>query len=403
MNSTILTLLLAAAIAMTACGGPTTLIKAGKPGGDTTVSEEEKADMSTFCNEFARVAAATSPAHQNTLVSPLSAYYALAMAAEGAAGNTRAEFDAVMGTPDGQSVAALTNHLSSLDGTTLNIANSVWLDEGFTAKETWLGDLSKNYLAAVFQTELDTAVPKVNGWIEDKTNDLIKNMLAEGDTAGARALIINAIYLDAEWQSQFDANATVKGRKFTNFDGGVSIADYLYAKRVQSVIDTDDLTGVVLPYSDGNLAFVAVMADDASIPAADVTAMVADAGGYAALADTAAEENIKLYLPKFEHEASLSLVDVLTEMGIETAFTGAADFSGIAEEPLCISNVLQNAYLRVDEEGTEAAAATIVMMKTTSAFPGADIRTIDFCRPFTFAVVDRTTGAVLFCGEHNIA
>ncbi len=401
MLKKIFTVLLATLLACTSCGTPV-ISKAGKASRDAAASAAENTSLLNFCNAFA-VAASDGNSHKNTIHSPLSAYLALSMAAEGAFGDTKAELESVLGKCDPDGIYALLSHLSSLTETDLKIANSVWLDEGFTAEKAWLDTVSGKYLSDVFSTKLSDAADRVNRWIEDKTDGKIRDMIQKDALADARTLLINAISMDATWMSEFSKDDTIKGRKFTNFDGGISIADYLYANKHQLIIEEGSFTGVVLPYSDENLVFVALMNNDSTQPASSATAFAAENGGFAALAQKAKSENVKLYLPIFKHDASLQLNDILKNMGIKAAFDQSlADFSKMsADESLYISDVLQNATIRIDEEGTEAAAATVVTMAPTSFMPEQEIRVIDFNHPFAFAVVDRKSGVPLFCGEHN--
>lgn len=359
--------------------------------------------LAQFCSKLHKVCAESAADGENTLVSPLSAYIALSMMKEGADGKTLEEMEAVMGSVLPEDMRSLISHLITLEETQLAIANSVWLDSHFEPKEEFLRVLAEKYFAEGFQTELKNAESDVNLWIEEKTSGLIKNMLDKSSLDSSVMALVNAVYMKAKWAIEFSPEAT-RERQFTNADGTASTVDFMFRKANHKVIETDDYIGVSLPYSDATLEFVALMPNDNSLKIADLVAKVADNGGWGAVANSAKIEQTKLYIPKFEHQSSTSLVETLKQMGIGAAFDpSAASFRGIAEE-IFVDGVIQNAVLKLDEGGTEAAAATVITVAPTSAMPPPlEVRTIDFDRPFAFAVVDTATGAVLFCGEHNSA
>lgn len=367
-----------------------------------TVSDEY-AVMSDFCTHFHKVCAQGSDNTKNTLTSPLSAYIALSMVKEGAAGNTLHQLGDVLGNESGADVRALISHLTSFQETTLNIANSIWFDNVFSPKKSYLKTLAKRYLAEGFKTDIKNAERSINLWIEEHTNGLIKNMLSDHALDSSVMALVNTVYLKAAWMREFSADATSE-RSFKNADGTEVLTDFMYAKAVHKVIETEKYIGVSLPYSDGTLEFAALMPKDASASSSDTVEYIFNDGGWSAVLKTAFEEKIKLYLPKFEQKMNGSLIDILKRMGITDAFSPCtADFSGIANN-IFVEEILQNAVLKVDEAGTEAAAATVVQIALTCMpMPEEDPRVIEFNRPFAFAVVDSKTGAVIFCGEHNVS
>lgn len=369
---------------------------------DIPENDSPYAALIKFCSDFLLTEAKSSDGKQNTLTSPLSAYLALSMVKEGADGTTLDEMSAVMGDISGEDMRTLIEDLTSLNDTTLNIADSVWVDSQFAPKQSYLDLLKNHYLAEGFNLKLASAEKKVNTWIEENTNGLIKNMLSDTALDKAVMALVNTIYMKAKWQNEFNKNATHE-RIFTGSDGVGKTVDFMYKTASYRVIETDEFIGVVLPYSDGSLEFAALMPKNASKPASDIFTHVSEIGGWAAAAESAQSERIKLYIPKFEQEATGSLVSTLKKMGIVTAFDKlSASFEGIAEN-IYVQEVLQNAVLKLDESGTEAAAATVVYAAATSAAPPqAEPRTIEFNRPFAFAVYDKVSGAVLFAGEHNM-
>ena len=357
-----------------------------------------------FCNDIAASLAAESDGSTNTLSSPLSAYFALAMVKAGASGKTLDEMNAVMGDISDVKICSLISHLTTLNHTTLNIADSVWIDntKNFEPKQKYLDTLAEYYLAECYKAELAVSEGAVNRWIEEHTNGMIKNMLNETALDSALMALVNTIYMDAQWKKPFDSYATHE-REFVNSDGSRALRDFMYnGNRSEAVIESDSYIGVVLPYKDGSLKFAALMSKDDTMSAAAMFELIAEDGGWKAIAETAEDEKIKLYIPSFEQDDALSLNDTLKALGIELAFSDGADFSEISNN-IKLDSVLQNAVLKLDENGTEAAAATVATMVATSARPVEEVRTIEFNRPFAFGVFDSDTGAVLFTGEHNIA
>ncbi len=355
-----------------------------------------------FCSEFSKRATSIGAADENSLFSPISAYFAMAMMGEGAGGTTLEEFKNVFGEINEEDVFELISHLSTLENTTLKIADSVWLDTGFTPKKEFIDILSRYYLADAYSVKIESAEKQVNSWIEDKTNGMIKDMLTDdafdADTVMA---LVNAIYMNATWLDEFDADMTRK-REFTDADGKKSKVDFMYnGTEDELVIDSDDYIGTVLPYSDGSLSFVALLPKDESLSTEALMDKISADGGFAAVGESAEYRYTRLYLPTFDIRYASSLNDLFISMGLGSAFGESADFTGIAEG-IMIGNVLQNAHLRLDEKGTEAAAATVIEVKTTGAdFIAKEPLQLEFNRPFVFAVYDKDSGAVLFCGEYN--
>jgi len=332
----------------------------------------------------------------NPVISPLSIFYALAMADEGARGETAEAFEKVFGMPVDQArqvAAYMLDELSNPDaGTTVNVANSAWLDDSFTVEQAWVDMISAYYEATVYNTDLQAkgAVDLVNQWISEKTNKLIPRMLEQinPDTV---ALLINAIYLKADWAAPFDPNDTFD-REFVNGDGASAFVPFMSSDPMtRQVIDTAGAEGVVLPYADGRLAFVAAMPKSGtfSLDGTVVPGLLAAAQQH---------DDVMVAMPKFHTEyGAADLIPALTELGLGVAFDpAAADFGGMAPN-LYISAVLHKVSMSVGEEGTEAAAATVVAMDESG---GAFIEPIIvvFNRPYLYAVVDTVSGVPLFIG-----
>ena len=350
------------------------------------------------------------------LVSPLSAALALSMAANGADGDTLEQFEAVLSGGAGLDVLnalcqALTADYQSLGGSTeCSIANSLWVDPEGMIREDFIGRCGGIFDAQVIQAQLSDPgiVPALNGWVSDHTGGMIPEIVSEPFPEEAAALLVNALYLKNTWAAEFDPNQTMD-RTFTHGGGAEERMDFLrHFDRSLPYLETADSVGALLPYDDGRLAFFALMprlypdspdfeAWLAGLDGAELGRLVRDSRDRA-------DFFLRLSLPKFESEWKGELKDVLTALGLELAFddTGLADFSLLGDNPYgyYLSQVIHATKLEVNEEGTRAAAATVVEATPGSAAPPEEPQGIelDFDRPFLYGIVDLENGVPLFLG-----
>ena len=350
------------------------------------------------------------------LVSPLSAALALSMAANGADGDTLEQFEAVLSGGAGLDVLnalcqALTADYQSLGGSTeCSIANSLWVDPEGMIREDFIGRCGGIFDAQVIQAQLSDPgiVPALNGWVSDHTDGMIPEIVSEPFPEEAAALLVNALYLKNTWAAEFDPNQTME-RTFTHGDGAEERMDFLrHFDRSLPYLETADSVGALLPYDDGRLAFFALMprlypdspdfeAWLAGLDGAELGRLVRDSRDRA-------DFFLRLSLPKFEAEWTGELKDALTALGLELAFddTGLADFSRLGDNPYgyYLSQVIHATKLEVNEEGTKAAAATVVEAPAGSAAPLEEPQGIelDFDRPFLYGIVDLENGVPLFLG-----
>jgi len=371
------------------------------------IDVSDSADVTAALSDFSSRLWTATATSENNVLSPLSAYIALAMAANGASGETLGAYS-ILGIDEGntpQINAQIYRYIKSLTETSgstkLSVANSVWVDDGFTANIDYLQLLADYFAASAFEDHLPTAVKKVNSWISDKTNGLITDMLDSIDES-CLLMLINTLYMDAKWRTPFTKESTAK-QTFTALDGTKTDTDFMHMTSNQRAILTDDYSGVVLPYNDGKLVFVALMANDDTLSTSEVIATLSGENAIENLARDAEYTRVRLSLPKFKLETSESLVAPLAKIGMGGIFAVNADYSkmGNGGSGFTVGDVLQNTYIRVDEEGTEAAAATVIMMKATASRPTSDPIVLTFDRPYVWAVIDETTGAVLFCGSYD--
>lgn len=338
------------------------------------------------------------------LISPLSAVLALSMAANGAQSDTLSQFETLFGgdlNAVNRACGSLIETYQQLGGSTqCHIANSVWTDPEGQIKDEFVGKCQGIFDAQVFQADLsDKGIVKaVNGWVSDNTKKLIPSIIDKPFEKDSAALLINALYLKNTWLSKFDPNSTGK-RPFTHADGKSQKIDFLNDGYTGfDYIKGDGVQGVVLPYDDGRLGFAALLPDG------DLDSWLSGlTGEQLSTLVTGAEDAyfLDLGLPKFEQEWNGQLGDALKAMGLDRAFVpGLADFSALGDNPegYFISQVIQATKIAVNEEGTEAAAATIVDMNCGAGMPPEDGVRLVFDRPFLYGIVDLQTGLPLFLG-----
>lgn len=343
------------------------------------------------------------------LLSPLSAALALSMAANGADGDTLAQFETILGggVPLEELNAACAQLLSDygdLGGSTeCLIANSLWADPEGMIREDFIGKCRGIFEAQVFSQDLSapSVVPAVNGWVSEHTNEMIPNILSEPFNENAALLLVNALYLKNTWETEFDPNATHL-RGFYHQGNLKESMDFLNAGFVTfPYLQSETAQGVVLPYDDGRLAFFALMPEEGTELEGWLNSL--DGNTFTGLLESRRDtEFLTLALPKFEAEWSGQLQDILSALGLDLAFddTGLADFSLLGDNPngYFLSQVIHAAKLEVNEQGTEAAAATVVEAVGGSAAPPETGVTLIFDRPFLYGIVDLQTGVPLFLG-----
>jgi serpin B len=348
----------------------------------------------------------------NLVVSPTSIALALSMARAGARGQTAAEMDAVLrdlGT-DGHAawVAALDSLLSTRTGTfadrtgeqrdvTLRIVNAPFAQRGFALETPYVQALGERFGAGLrlvdYVKAAEAARLAINGWVAGQTEQRIKDLLAQGDVDDlTRLVLVNAIYLKAAWQVPFEDSATAPA-PFTRLDGSVVDVPLMHASGELPYAAGSGWQAVELPYVGGKLSMLVIVPDD--LAAFEKTL---DGVRLSDIVSALAPRQVNVAMPKFGTETKVELGPVLAALGMPTAFTDAADFSGITkEEPLLISAVIHQANIDVDENGTEAAAATAVVVRAASAPLDPVALTVD--HPFLFALRDTESGAVLFLGR----
>jgi len=353
----------------------------------------------------------------NIIYSPFSISLALAMTMAGAEGNTEtAMLDALrMSLPadmvypayDALLLAIQKSEESTTDEMggspfTLNIANSIWGQSGFTFKEPFLNTLAQYFGAGIYTVDYvqapEAAREAINGWVENETMDKIKDLIPEGAIDQATRLVLaNAIYFNGSWYYPFKEGATTSA-PFNMLDGSQSDVEMMALTGEHLMYAKGNGYQVVqLPYMSSDFVMTIVVPDGGNFDQIE-TGLTAES--YAAMVQGLEYKLVDLQMPKFDFESSLNVNDVLVALGMGEALDpGTADFSGMTDEDkLFISDVLHKATITVDEYGTEAAAATAVIMKLTAAMPEDALKLV-LDRPFMFFIEHQPTGSILFMGR----
>lgn len=356
-----------------------------------------------------------SSAQSNGVFSPTSAQLALGMTYAGAVGDTAAGMKTALHDSLGSTKyfagcnrlmhdlasrnLTMTDSANNTKRIELAPANSLWTDLTVPVKTTFLDILAGQFGSGMnrvdFAHQPDPARVTINNWVSDHTHDRINDLLAPGDVdSTTRFVLVNALYLYASWSDLFFKTATQPGTFHTLAGTDVTV-DAMHKSSYLQYKTTTNFDLVQIPYVSGDLWMVVVLPHDGQFEATrtQVSAQwVLDARS--GLSST----YVSLTLPKFKVETSqMHLREPLMSMGMQTAFSGSADFTGMTEQrPLGISDVIQKAFIGVDEDGTEAAAATAVMLSGSSMPPTPVPFTVD--RPFLFYIQDKS-GLVLFTGQ----
>jgi serpin B len=352
----------------------------------------------------------------NAILSPASVWEALAMTHAGAKGETAAEIAAVLGMPDDReqiaaAAAEVRKALAEAKGEKikLDVANRIWVQEGKPFEAGFTGLLEAKYGAAAgivdFASQPEDSRTAINAWVGEHTADKIPELLKSGTiTPLTRLVLTNAIYMKAPWATPFEKSAT-RPEAFAVGAGDTDVP-FMHAsgKMVAGTVGSGDTAATVceIPYAGGRLAMVLLVPARVDGLPAVLTAMKGDwrASWNAAGPGTVRMRPVTLALPKWTARKPLSLNAALKSLGMKRAFVaGEADLSGMdASRDLFVSDVVHEGFVEVSEEGTEAAAATGVMVATRAAVIPEEPLMVKADRPFAWAVVERGTGAVLFAG-----
>lgn len=352
----------------------------------------------------------------NFFYSPYSISLALAMTYSGARGETERQMADVMhfNLPQEQlhqAFSELCRELNHLDDKklskeemifTLNIANSIWGQEGYSFKPDFVNLLSESYEAGLrlldFVGEPEKSRQEINDWVSEETEEKIKNLIPPGAIDHlTRMVLANAIYFYADWLFPFEAEST-HDRDFTLSNGEKVPVPMMWQEEYFEYGEGNGYQIIQLPYKGDRISMVILLPAvdqykdfEESLNVENITGMLSNL----------VIKKVELSMPKFTFESEFSLAETLVSMGMRDAFSlGAADFSGMdGTHELYISEVFHKAFVAVDEKGTEAAAATAVIMRGKAIPMEEETVAFNADHPFMFLIRDTETGSILFLGR----
>ncbi|MEN8207926.1 MAG: serpin family protein [Candidatus Fermentibacteria bacterium] len=347
----------------------------------------------------------------NIFLSPYSISSALGMTYAGAGGATAAEMaDVLHFTLQAEAVNrafySLTETLSlddrsgsdSGDSFTLSISNGLWVETSFTLLDEYVEKMRRYYNAAVrnldFINDSEGSRKTINEWVAERTLNRIQDLVPTGVlNEDTRVVLTNAVYFKASWRKPFDEHFTADARFNLAGSSGIDV-QMMNQTGFFNYAQTEGCKAVELDYSGGSASMLVLLPDG------DIKDFQErfDADMLQTIRGRLSPTNVSLSMPKFEFSRSISLSQLLQQLGMESAFANSADFSGFTGSPdLFISEVLHKAFVKVDEAGTEAAAATAVVMGLT-AIPEQPVQ-MNIDSPFIFFILDRESGSIVFMGR----
>ena len=380
-------------------------IPADKPSMVEPQSIKETADLN---NEFAFeiFSNLTEEKEENTFFSPYSISSAFSILYEGVRGTTQDEIQSVFHfIKDDQTRRNYTHTiLSELNkpdqNYTLSSANALWVQDKFPILKEFTDVAETYYLAKTenldFVTHSEDSRQTINKWVEEKTNDKIKDLLPEGSIDSlTRAVITNAVYFKGNWTIQFDEKLT-QDEDFKISEQYIVKVPMMNVHEYFNYGSSDDLQILQMPYLGDNLSMLVLLPKNNDLQSLEEKLSVTNLNEWKS---KLTRKEVQVYLPKFTFNTKYRLNDNLIAMGIPSAFDpNKADLSGITgKSDLYITSVFHQAFVAVDEQGTEAAASTGIVSGVTSVRPPPEIFRAD--HPFIFLIQDDNTGMILFMGK----
>ncbi|MBP2133955.1 serpin B [Methanomicrobium sp. W14] len=389
------------------------------PGGtQNPVSAEDpvKAVLSAnnnFAFSLYRTLSGENSVDTNLFFSPYSISSVFALVYEGAKGDTASQISSAFYFPENtatlrEGYKEMNSALNSgNEGYDLSTANALWAEKTYPFLESYINTAEDYYSANTtnldFVNRPEESRTEINDWTSGKTNGKITDLIPEGMIDSSTMLVItNAIYFKGEWVKQFDKNETTKS-DFTTASGKTVSVDMMKRTDDGAIFgynETDSLQVLDMPYSGDNgenLSMLVLLPKDGSLKTAED---VLSSGRLENITSSLKEQRVIVGFPKFKLETEYSLPQTLKKMGITDAFTSGADLSGMdGKKDLFISGVVHKAYVDVNEEGTEAAAATGATVSLTAVMNENPVPVFIADHPFIFVIQDDDTGNILFIGR----
>ena len=349
---------------------------------------------------------------QNFSFSPVSLNMALAVVYSGAMTDTRKQIADLTGFElDGDEFHPNYFHYFSgfvqMETDTLldfNLANRVFVEQTYPVLDSYKNDVQTYHGGAFEQMDFIRNAPgaeqRINAWAAENTRDRIKDLIPQGTLDHlTRMVLANAIYVKSDWKHPFEEENNIH-KEFHAINGRIETAEFMTQRESRiPYFKPDDRKVIQLPYTSPHLSLMIILPDEKDI--LDISAYIPDANQYKEMIDSLRPHQVYMEIPKFKLESQFSLSDHLKEMGMEKAFDSRADFSGIGgQRDLFISAIFQKVFFEIDEKGSEAAAATAIVVATTALMPGhEEPKEFIADRPFIFILKENQFNTPLFVGQ----
>lgn len=359
---------------------------------ETENAEKFRKDVFDFSTELFK----RSLGEESSLISPLSVTMALAMTANGASGSTRTQAEELLGDL-GTLNAGFYLYMNRADPQA-KLANSIWIKNtpDFDVKRDFLETNATYYGADAYLAPFDTnTVDDINGWVSKNTDGMIKKLLNDLNP-DAMMCLISTVLFKAEWQEPFSHSAI---ETFYNIKGEEEKAEMLKGNG-QFFLEGENAVGYIKSYKNEKYSFIALLPDENITVSEFIETMSADT--LINIIDNKISTPVQVTMPKFSYDYSISLADILAEMGWSDAFNASACFDRISDTHLYISDVIHKSHIELDKDGTEAAAASaVILSKTQSIINPTTPIILTFDRPFVYIIYDNDAGLPLFMGTLN--
>ena len=401
-----LLLVFAMALGMTACSqvSANDLMK-DVPAKAVDVLPDMDAGAATAADFGVRLFKTSMEEGENTLVSPLSVLYALAMTANGADGETLAQMEQVLGMGVDNLNSYMLAYLDLLPETKdykMSLANSIWFkdDPDFIVEQSFLQTNADYYGAGAYKAAFDEGTRNdINNWVKEHTDGMIPEIIDEIPDE-AIMYLVNALAFDAKWADEYEEHQIREGR-FTMEDGTRQDVDMMHSEEY-TYLEDDLATGFIKYYKDRKYAFVAMLPNEGVSVSQYVDSLTGE--HLRELLNNPQDLTVFASIPKFETEYDIEMSEVLQEMGMTDAFDWrVADFSRLGTYNvdgmnICINRVLHKTFISVSEQGTRAGAATAVEMVAEGAMEIVEFKEVVLDRPFVYMLIDCETNLPFFIG-----
>lgn len=344
---------------------------------------------------------------QNRLCSPYSISGALAMTYAGAAGKTQQQMSAVLHFPENnnsfyEKYLFYNESIDLINGEETNLfsANSIWAQKDFSFKNEYFAVLDKYFKSKPYTVDFikepENSRKEINSWVEDKTVNKISELIKPGLISDVtRLVLVNSIYFKAPWLHQFDEKLNKTDHFYTGLNNSV-LTTFMSNENNYKYYSDNDFSAIEVPYRNGKISMLLILPKKTSY--FDTLKQSMGVNWYNQLLTKMTTKKVRFLIPKFKITSEFELSKELKEMGMTDAFSDAADFSLMnGKKNLKISEVVHKTFINIDEAGTEAAAATAVIMRIKSA--PVDVVEFRADHPFMFIIKENSTKSILFAGN----